>query len=320
MKQTKGMLFLLGAFTLAGTSVVSARFVTGKIGTFTITAVSLLFALLCLLPLSVKKLKNEIRRMSVRNWGFIFVQALFGIFLYRMFLLFGLMRTSSVEAGILTGATPAVTAILARILLKETIDRKKRFGIACTICGILLVQGLLLPGSLFRLDHLAGNLLVLCASICESLFNTCSRIGVVKNQIEGSRQIHPMVQTVLVSAIAFLLCIVPVLYEQPIGSLSKAGVQEWSALIWYGAFITALAFLFWYAGIRRCSASIAAAFSGMVPFVSLILSVGVLGEHTHWNQWFGGFLIILGMVLIGAREAETREKQKTGKELVNENV
>lgn len=320
LKQIKGMLFLLGAFILAGTSVIAARFVTGKLGAFTITAVSLFFALLSLLPFSAKKLKSAILQMSMRNWGFIFMQALFGVFLYRMFLLFGLLRTSSVEAGILTGATPAVTAILARLLLRETTDRKKQCGILCTIGGIFLVQGLLLPDSKFLVDHLRGNLLVLCAAVCESLFNTCSRIVVVKNQLDGSRQIPPVVQTTLVSTVALVFCIVPALFEHPVQSLSHAGAREWAALIWYGVFITALAFLFWYEGIWCCSVSTAAAFSGMVPFTSLTLSVLLLGEKTHWNQWLGGLFIILGMVLIGTRGSSSDKIRGSRKELVNENV
>jgi drug/metabolite transporter (DMT)-like permease len=60
-----------------------------------------------------------------------------------------------------------------------------------------------------------------------------------------------------------------------------------------------LAFIFWYAGIKRCTACTAAAFSGMMPFTSLILSVLVLGEYANWQQWAGGGLVILGMILIG---------------------
>lgn len=316
MKQIKGMLFLFGAFTLAGTSVISARFVTGKLGTFTITAVSLFLALLCLIPLTAKKIRMTIRQMSALDWILLFVQALFGIFLFRMFLLVGLLHTSSAEAGILTGATPAITAILAKVLLKETINRKKWIGIFCTVSGILLVQGLFMPKSNFVLEHLIGNILVLCASICESLFNTCSRIAVVKTQSNDKMSIHPLVQTTLVSAMALSLCIIPALFEQPAQLLPELGLQQWFSLIWYGVFITALAFIFWYEGIKRCHASTAAAFSGMMPFTSLLLSVLLLRENANWWQWSGGFLIVLGMVLIGYSKSQTVLVKK-GKELVS---
>lgn len=301
MKKLIGMLYLFGAFTLAGTSVISARLVVGKIGNFTIASVSLLFALLCLLPVTVRKLPI-IRQMKLADWLSLGLQALFGIFLFRTFLLFGLRLTSSAEAGILTGATPAVTTLLARLILKEKMNRRKWFGIICTVSGIIIVQGLLLPGNRFIPEHLLGNLLILCACICESSFNVCSRTLAVRTQKGRGVPLPPILQTLLVSGLAMLLCLIPAAFEQPIQSLSGIGVKEWLALFWYGAFITALAFIFWFAGNRRCNATTAAAFSGMMPFTALILSVLFLKESAGLQQWMGGILIIAGMVFIGVGE------------------
>jgi drug/metabolite transporter (DMT)-like permease len=301
MKKLKGMLFLLGAFSLAGTSVISARLVMGRLGNFTITSVSLIFALLCLIPVTGKKL-SIIKQLKPADWFNLSLQAIFGIFLFRMLLLFGIRHTSSAEAGILTGATPAVTALLARVILGEKMGRKKWIGIFCTVAGIIIVQGLLLPDNHFVPEHILGNLLVLCACCSESTFNTCSRILAVKAQNRQGVSLPPMVQTLLVSAIAMLLCLIPAAFEQPFICLSGIGIREWLALFWYGAFVTAVAFICWYAGIRRCNATTAAAFSGMMPFTALILSVLFLKEPAGLQQWSGGILIISGMVLIGMGE------------------
>ena len=122
------------AFSLAGTSVISARFVSDKLGIFTITSISLLFAFIFLLPASAKKLINSLRSLSVRDFLFLGLQAVFGIFLFRVFLLSGLLLTSSVEAGILTGATPAITAVIAMVILKEPVNAKALTGII-RYCG-----------------------------------------------------------------------------------------------------------------------------------------------------------------------------------------
>ena len=68
-------------------------------------------------------------------------QATFGIVLFRMFLLLGVRRTSTAEAGILTGATPAITAVMAYFILKERLSWLSVFGIAGTVTGIVLLQG-----------------------------------------------------------------------------------------------------------------------------------------------------------------------------------
>lgn len=299
MKQWKGPFYLFCAFTLAGTSVLSAQYVSVKLGIFTITAVSLFFALLFLLPFCRGRLVASIRMMSRKDMIYLTVQALFGMFLFRMFLIIGLTLTSAGEAGILIGATPAITAILARAALKEAWGGKKVFGILCTVIGVVFIQGLLMPENRFSMEHFAGNMLVLCAAACESIFNILSRSFVRQSDSGELHPLHPMVQTAIVSAIAMILCLIPALFENPLTRLAGIGLKEWFALLWYGVFVTALAFIFWYSGIQRCSAVTAAAFSGMMPFTALLLSVLLLGERAGLRQWAGGALVITGIILIG---------------------
>lgn len=299
MKRWKGPVYLFFAFSLAGTSVISARFVSGKLGAFTIAAASLFFALLLLLPLCGKKLMENLCMISVKNIVFLILQAVSGIFLFRMFLLYGLLFTSSVEAGVLTGATPAITVLFATALLKEPVSGKKLIGIIGTVGGILMIQGLFNAGNGFPLEHLGGNVLVLCAAASESAFSLFSRVFAVRAESVQKKTIHPLFQTAMVSAIAFIICLIPALFEAPVQRLSEIGLKEWLSLLWYGLFVTALAFVSWYAGIKRCGAFAAAAFSGMMPLTSMVLSVFVLDEHTLWQQWLGGILVISGMILIG---------------------
>ncbi len=308
MDHLKGCIYLFGAFTLAGTSVIAAHFLSPYLGTFTITAMSLFFAFSFLLVICKNKLLVFIKQLSMREWGLIIVQALFGIFLFRLFLLQGLLYTTSGEAGILTGATPAFTAVLAWLILKEPLSKKGGAGIVLTVAGVLLIQGILLPGYKFEEEHMFGNILVLCAAMSEAIFNIFSRINSLKVEASSKTPIDPVVQTALVSAIAFIFCIVPSLFEKPVSRLLSIGLIQWLALAWYGIIVTALAFIFWYAGIKRCKASVAAAFSGMMPFTSLLLSVLIIHENAGWHQWIGGLLVMAGLYVIGKQPAKENLK------------
>lgn len=310
MARWSGMFYLWGAFTLAGTSVITAWFLNGKLGTFTITAVSLILALVCMLPLCMKDLMRTIQRLTFREWTYLFLQALLGMFLFRMLLLYALLYTSTAEAGILTGTTPAFTVILAITLLKESVNNTKLVGILSTIVGIMVIQGLFTPGHSFTLQHVFGNLLVLCAALSESIFNLLSRVSTVHRKRSEGEAIHPVVQTTLVSAITLALCLIPACLERPIAALAAIGIQEWLALVWYGPMVTAVAFVMWYAGIKRCPVSTAAAFSGMMPFTCLLLSVLILKETAGLEQWGGGILVILGMILIGRQQAKNAPLKK----------
>jgi drug/metabolite transporter (DMT)-like permease len=305
---SRGMLFLTGAFALAGTSVISARFVAGKLGTFTITAVSLFFALLLLVPLAGSRIIESIRGASARDWAYLFLQALFGIFLFRVFLLLGLLHTTSVEAGILTGATPAITAVLSGLLLKEKMGPSKIIGILSTVAGVLFIQGLFMPGKCFMPEHIIGNVLVLCAASCESIFNVCSRIAVVRARPADKAAMPPMVKTVLVSLIAMSLCLIPACFEQPVGFLAKLGLQDgfaymvWSVRHRAGVSVLVLGNQTMSRLYRRCLFRHDAVYGAAV--------VGFdIGEHAAIQQWCGGILIISGMALIGRERNKLSDQE-----------
>lgn len=293
-----GMVSLVGAFSLAGTSVIAARLVSGKLGVFTIAAVSLFFGLVLLVPISGRKLLPSIKALRFHTLRDIFLQALFGMFLFRFFLLHGMERTSSLEAGILTGATPAITALLAWVLLREPITSRTLAGLAITILGGFLVHGAANTSAGLTPAHLTGNLLVLCAAASESAFNILSRFSVQSKKTAGE-SLGPLLQSVFVTAVAFLLCLIPALFERPAPLLAALGMREWFALLWLGFFVTALAYVCWYSGIKRCSAFTAAAFSGLMPLTSMILSVVLLKERAGLFQWLGGACVISGMFFIG---------------------
>lgn len=307
----KGKMYLLLAFSLAGTSVITGYVLYEKLGSFTITSVSLGILLLCLAPLYGGKTVQTIRLLTRGDWKMLALQAFFGIFLFRIFLLLGVGLTSPVEAGILTGTAPAITAVLAYLVLREMPSGRAAIGIACTVLGIVLLEGANLYSDAFSLGHLGGNALILCAMASESTFNILARRHRVKQLDDANPSIHPMVQTLLVSAIAFALSVIPALWEQPLSDLQTIGAKEGLALLWYGLFVTALAFVFFYEGVKRCDAYTTAAFSGMIPLTSMLLSLFLLREPIGYAQWAGGCLIIASMLLIGAARTSAARAART---------
>lgn len=302
MKQHTGKIYLTLAFSLAGTSVMTGHILSKCLSSFTITAVSLGILLLCLTPFYFQKTVATIRQLKREDWKLLVLQAAFGIFLFRAFLLYGVGLTSTVEAGILTGATPAITALLAFVFLKEQLSIKTVAGIACTVAGVVLLQNIDLSATGFSAKHLGGNMLILLAASSESTFNVLSRRHKLNAAQESGVQIHPMVQTLLVSAIAFVLSFIPAALDQSFTKLLFIGFREWLALAWYGLVVTALAFMCFYEGVKRCDAYTTAAFSGLIPLTSVLLSLLLLKETISLIQWIGGILVVFSMVLIGSRE------------------
>ncbi len=305
MKRISGYLFLTGAFSLAGTVVVTARLLCGKIGVFTIGAGGLFFALIAILPFRIGSIIITIKTCSAKDWAHMAFQAATGIFLYRMFMLLGMERTSTLEAGLLTGVTPAITVTLARILLKERFTPIKLAGIGCTCAGIAALQADFTAAS-FSWEHAAGNALVVCAAACESCFNVFSRRDSLR------RSVNPIDRTACVAAIAFALCLIPALFEFPAERIAVLDLPGWIGLVWYGVGATALAYVLFYAGVARCDAGTTAAFSGMIPFTAFLLSVFTLGERAGLPQILGGASVIAGILMISG----VKRKYEKSRELV----
>lgn len=290
----KGNIYLCGAFILAGSSVISAYLLANKLGTFTATFLSLLVASLSLLPICYKNLVITLKSLSFVQWQMIFLQALFGIFLFRLFLMVGLKHTSAAEAGILLGVTPAITASLSWLILKESIHLMSLLGIVCALLGVLLLKGLFSQQGLTT-AHLVGNVLILLAASSESTFNILSKRGY---SLKNAVAIKPLLHTFLVIIIAMLLCIIPSFFEQPMTAISHLTITDYLAIIWYGVFATVVAFIFWYAGISRSTAINAAVCSGLMPLSSLLLFITLLGERISYQQLLGALLIIGAIMFI----------------------
>lgn len=299
MKNISGKIYLMLGFSLAGTSVVTGSILTEKLNGRLVTPISLGIMLLCLFPFYGIRSIRLAGCLKKRDLAVFTLQAGFGIVLFRLFLLTGVGLTSTVEAGILTGTTPAITSILAFLVLKETCNSRTVLGIACSVLGIVLIQKNPQNSAAFSMSHAGGNLLILCAAASESTFNIISR----KYREEGNDtelfSVPPMIQMYLVSLIAFFLSLIPGFYKQSVLSLSTIGWREWMALSWYGLVVTALAFIFFFQGVKRSGAYTTAAFSGMIPLTSMLLSLFFLNEPIGLNQWAGGGFIIFGMLFIG---------------------
>ena len=299
MNSRSGKIYLSVAFFLAGSSVVAARFLIDNLSPFTITFMSLFFAVSTAAICSGRKSVRYIKHIRPAQWKILVLQAVFGVFLFRVFLTVGLMYTSAVEAGIITGSSPAITGLLAWIILREPIKKRSVLGISLTLIGIMLLQGFPLNMAVFNVQHLTGNLLALGAAACEAMFTTLSRKVYLGSSEEYG--LPPLVRASIVSMIALILCVVPMLIEKPMESLISLPTSGWFALIWYGSIVTVAAFAFMFAGAKRCDGYTIAAFTGLIPLSALVLAVLILGETVQIHQLTGCAFIIGAILLLSGK-------------------
>jgi len=121
---------------------------------------------------------SKMRQVARGEWLNLFLQALFGTFGFTLLMLSGVARTSAVAAGVITSTIPAVVALFAWAFLGERPNLRAVASIVLAMVGIVAVNlshTQASEGAASPAGSLIGNLMVLGAVCCESLYVILSR-------------------------------------------------------------------------------------------------------------------------------------------------
>lgn len=283
----KSMAMLVAAMALAGSSVVVGKMLAESLPVFVTAFSSLLVALCCMLPLMVGRFA-ELRRLTRREWGYLMLQGLCGIVLFRVLTLYGLHFTGAVQAGLITGATPAVLALLSATFLGERFTRRSVLAIALAVAGCLVINSN--TGSTPSEGHLAGGVLMGGAVVCEALFT------IFRKRISSS--VAATTNTFVLIFCSLLLLAPPAAVELSRLELSPSP-GDILAVFYYGAFATVVAYLLWTAAVGQVSGMMAGVATAAMPVTSVCLAMMVLGERPHLLH-LAGALLVVAAILVSA--------------------
>ncbi len=271
---------LAASMAIVGGSVVAGKVVADGLPLHLASAVRMALAAGALLPLTWKA-DGGLRLPSKRDLTALGLCAFTGVFLFNLFLLWGLRLTGAAEAGVITATTPAVLAVVALIMLGERPGKAGWLAIALSAAGLLVLQG--------RPDgfsgSLAGTVLVLAAVVCEALFT------VYGQRVSGS--LSPLATSFWVNALALAMFVPGAAIEAVGFDWTAVTLGGWLAILYGGLGASALAYVLWYAGLARLGAAKAAPHTAMMPLAALALSALLLGEEV-------GLRHLVGMALVGA--------------------
>jgi drug/metabolite transporter (DMT)-like permease len=293
--EIRGLIEVLCAMSIAGSTVVVGKLLSVRIPVFLAMELSLVAALIAILPAQIIH-RAELRLLKGRELAYMFLQAFFGIVLFRSLTLYGLRLTSAISAGVITSAAPAVMAVLAAAALRERIGPAGVAGVLLSVAGLLLVNlwgrsGGTGPG------YLAGNLLVLGAMLCEALLT-------VFRKSSGGR-VGSVTNTTVLVAMSALMTLPLALRDLRGFSLDRIEVVGWASVVYYGAVATNIAYVLWGRGALRISATMTGLATAALPVTAVVLSAVVLGEHLGLVHVMGAAAVIAG-ILIGRRQPGRR--------------
>jgi drug/metabolite transporter (DMT)-like permease len=229
---------------------------------------------------------------GARLWGHLAVAAiLLNVAPFTLFA-YGEQHVSSVLAGIWNATVPLFTLPVALLMLSDEHASPRRLvGLAIGFAGVLAVLGVWRG---LGATSVAGNLLCLGAAASYGLgFPYARRYLAGRPEGPVALATAQLVCGTLELAILTLLFTGP-----PHGVAAKHAL----AVLALGVFGTGITFMLNYSLIRDVGATVTATVAYVMPVVSTVLGVALLGEPLRWYEPIGALIIVLGAALAQTRE------------------
>jgi drug/metabolite transporter (DMT)-like permease len=237
-----------------------------------------------------------------RTWAHLSVAAMLNNVI--PFSLFGYaeQRIPSGLAGICNASAPLFAAVVALAMLPdERLGARRAAGLATGFAGVFVVLG-----AWAGLDgqDLTGTLMALGGGLCYGIGFPYTRRFLTGTGFSSLS----LAAGQLLCGTVVLAVVTPVLTSAP---------AHWSAtavlcVVLLGALGTGLAYLLNYGIISAAGATIAATVAYLLPLVSVLAGIVILGERLTWNEPVGAAIIVAGAALTQARPRTPRAGARAG--------
>jgi drug/metabolite transporter (DMT)-like permease len=276
---------LLVAVCLWGLAPVATRFLVMDISPMTLMVVR--FTMVALLFLGI------LARFRVKNWkrsdlGLIIFCGLVGVTGYNLPIAIGLQWVPASLGGLLNATIPLWLALISFVFLHEKITGRVLLGFSLSITGVILLVG---KGNLAGTggDRLVwGALLILLGGLMWAIYTLA-----VKALSRRYGAIASTGLTYLIGSLPLIFCWNPALVEL---STHLDGTQ-WLALALLALGSSVIGTILWNFGLGRIPSAQAGLFMYLIPVVSFICGIVLLGEQPSLFTVFSGVIVMAGVIV-----------------------
>lgn len=229
----------------------------------------------------------------------------FGGLLYALLAYSGFAHAPAVHASVLLpGSLPLWTALLAAWLLRDRITPARALGLALIVLGDLLVGGVSLLRAFDGGGVWLGDLLFMSAALCWATYSVLARhhgLDAVRATI-AITTFAAVTFVPMYSVLALTGVVQAHIFTAPLKDLLfQALFQGWGSVVISGITFTQM--------IRHFGPVRSTMITALVPGLSAIGAVLLLGEPLHWNLVAGLVLVTAG-ILFGVRATALKTSEQ----------
>lgn len=232
-------------------------------------------------------------RLSRQAWQGVLVMGFAGVLVFNLCFMYGLARTPASRGALIMALNPAVTLLASALLFREHLTRNKVAGVALALAGVVIVLARGDLAHLFAGGLGPGEIVLLGCPLSWAVFTLAGRHFVRGHSALAVTAYASLVGTAMLAAVA-----------AGTGDLVPPTVswRAWTAIAVTGLFGTALAFVWFYDGVRAIGPARTSVFINLVPVFAIALGVLLLGEPLEGSMLVGGAIVIAGILLLNRPE------------------
>ncbi|MGG2026469.1 DMT family transporter [Gottfriedia sp. S16(2024)] len=208
--------------------------------------------------------------------------------------IFGLMHTTSSEAGVIQATVPIFTLILASLLLNESSTIVQKIAIFISVLGVMYIM--YMNGVKNINTSIVGSMLILLSALANSIYNVLTKKLI--------QQYSLFTITYFITLIGFIVFNGITLYLH----LRNGTIQQFILPLKHNDFIIAILYLGIFSSLGTSFLSNYAlsklptfqisVFQNLSTLITILVGVLYLKESFHYYHIIGSFLIIFGVVAV----------------------
>jgi len=259
-------------------------------------------------------LAGRLPPLTARQWLGVTLLGATGVAAYNLCFMIGLQTVPASRASLIVALNPAVTFLGAIVLFGERVSPVRIAGVALALCGAAMVIGHGNPVALLAGGISTGDAIIFGCVLSWSSYTLIGKrilIGPAESSsrcaLRGSPSGRPVGLTPLAATTyasltgTVLLALAAAWLPAPLSAgvaPPAVSVGAWLALLFLGVLGTAVAFVWFYDGVRALGPARASVFINLVPVAAVLLAFALLDERLEWAMLAGGLAVVAGVWLI----------------------
>ncbi len=285
----KGYFLAIIAVFFWSFNVIVSKYLVNTMTPWQIAFIRWLFAMIALLPFTLKGI-IKYKKVIYKNSLLILFMSISGIVLSNTFIYIAGHTISAIDMSLINITGPIFLVVLSAIFLNQKMKRQQIYGLIITIVGIIII---ITRGDLVNLKSFSlkiGDFWTLMAALTFGIYGTL--------MLKKPKELPETVLLSVTIMIAVIMILPIFISSLDYNSLTKMSKIDWAIMVYMGLINSILTYLCWNTALNKFGSVKISVMYYLMPLFSTVESHFILGENISLVQVYGGFFVLLGILII----------------------